>query len=98
MLVADIVVTAAAASAEVQAFRLDAIRRRLDDIDQFCFSEILFLAHDFRCDALAFDRERNEDRLALITRDTFAAKSNICDLEFDGGHRRTFVWTIGGVE
>ena len=82
MRVADVLVTAAAASAEVGTFRLDAMGRRLEHFDQFAFGELLFLAHDRGRDALAIDRERDEDSFAFIARDAFAAKGDVFDFEF----------------
>ena len=79
MLVIDVLVTASAASTEVRAFRKLAMGRRLEHFDQFAFGELLFLAHDFRRDALAIDRERNEDSLAVISRDAFSAESDVFD-------------------
>ena len=57
--------------------------------DQLAFGELLFLAHDFRGDALAIDRERNEDRFPFIARDAFATKSDIFDFELNRAHRAT---------
>jgi hypothetical protein len=62
------------------------MRRGLEQFDQFTFGELFFLAHDFGCDALAVDRERNEDRFAFSACDTFATESDIFDFEFDGSH------------
>ena len=64
--------------------------RWLDEFVQFRLSKLLFLPHDVRCDALAIDREWDEDRFAGIARNPFAAKSNVFDCKFDGSHRRTF--------
>ena len=92
MPVADVLVNTATASSEVRTLGCDAMRRRIEQFDQFSFGELLFLAHDFRRDAFAVDRERNEDRLAFIARDTFAAKSDIFDLEFDCRMAPTVMW------
>ena len=79
MLVADVLVTTAAASPEVGTFGCNALRRRIDHFDQFRFGELFFLADDFRRNALTVDRKRNEDGLAFIARDPLAAKSDIFD-------------------
>jgi hypothetical protein len=79
----DVLISAAAATAEIRAARLNAVRRRFENFEQSRFRELFFLAHDPRRDALATDRERNENGLALMSRDSAAAKRNLVDLKFD---------------
>ena len=80
--VAYVLVGASAALAKIRALRCDAMRGAFPNFHQFRLGELLFLAHDCRRDALALDRERNEDRFAFIARDPFAAKRDIFDSEF----------------
>src|SRR5712671_255547 len=87
--ITHMLVTASAAPAKVWTLRWHALRRRVDQFNQFGFGELLFLPRDFRRDALALDRERNEDGFAFVARDTFPTKSDIFDFEFNGAHRRT---------
>jgi len=77
--VIDVLVSAAAATAEVWTWRRDALRRSLDQIVQLGFGELLFLARDPRGHAFALDRVRNKNSLAIFSRDAFAAKGDILD-------------------
>jgi hypothetical protein len=88
MCVADVLVTAPAAAPEVRTFWRRTLRRRLEHFDQFAFGELLFLARDFRRDALAIDREWNKDRFAFIARDAFAAKGDVFDFQFHSAHEK----------
>jgi hypothetical protein len=65
------------------------LRRRLEQSEQCAFGELLFLAHDLGRDTFSIDCEWNEDGLAIIARDSFAAKGNIDNLEFHGSHELT---------
>src|SRR6266705_6282819 len=60
MFVIDVLVCASAAPAEIRTLGRYAIWRRFEQLDQFSFGELLFLAHDFGRDLLALDCERNE--------------------------------------
>jgi hypothetical protein len=80
MFVIDVLVCASSASAEVRTLGRYAIWRRFKQLDQFSFGELLFLAHNFGRDLLAVDRERNENRFALIPRHAFAAERDVFDL------------------
>src|SRR4030095_957012 len=53
------------------------------------FGELFFLARDFRENRFALDREGNENRLAIVARDTFPAKSDVLDFELDRAHVMT---------
>ena len=86
MLIADVLVTAPTATSEVWTLRSYAVGRKLDQLHQFRFGKLLFLAHDLCGDAFAIDRKWNEDRFPLIARDAFAAESNILDSEIDRAH------------
>ena len=77
--VIDVLVSAAAATAEVWTWRRDALRRSLDQIVQLGFRELLFLARDARGHAFALDRVRDENSLAIFARDAFTAKGDVLD-------------------
>src|SRR5213592_4300771 len=62
--VIDVLIRAAAASAEIWALRRDAIRRTLLKFDQLCFGELLLFPDDFGRNHLAVNRVRNKDRFA----------------------------------
>ena len=79
MLVVDVLVTASAASTEVRAFRLHAMQRAFSNIDKLGLGELFFFSNDFRRHPFAVDRERNEDSLAVISRDAFSAESDVFD-------------------
>src|SRR5438876_3600693 len=79
MFVRDVLVSAAAAPAEIGTLRLYAMRRTFLDLDQFRFGELLFLPHDFGRNELALNSVRNKDGLALFSGDAFSAESNIFD-------------------
>jgi hypothetical protein len=79
-------VGATAAPSEVRALGRHPMWRRFEQLDQFSFGKLLFLTHDFCRDAFAFNRERNEDRLAFVARDPFAAKSNVDEFELNLPH------------
>ena len=79
MFVANVLVSAAAAPAEIVTLRLYAMRRTFLDLDQFRSGELLFLPHDFGRNELALNSVRNKDGLALFSGDAFSAESNIFD-------------------
>lgn len=75
MRVADVLIAATAATPKIRARRFDPLGRCFQHFEQLCFGELFFLADDLRRDALAIDRERNEDSLARIARDAFPPKA-----------------------
>src|SRR6266853_2075241 len=79
MFVADVLVSASAASAEIRALRFDTIRGGLLHLDEFRFGKLLFLAHDLGRDQLALDSVRNKDGLALFSGDAFSAEGYVFD-------------------
>src|SRR5207302_71481 len=83
MRVIDVLISATAAATEIRTGRFNAMRRFFSKIDNLRFGELLFLAGDFCGDQLAFDRERNKNRLAVFARDTFSSKSDVLDFKID---------------
>src|SRR6476646_12125444 len=59
MLVIDMLIRAAATSAEIRALWRDAIRRTLLNFDRFCFGELLLFPDDFGGNHLALNGVRN---------------------------------------
>jgi len=55
------------------------MRRTFLDLDQFRFSKLLFLTHDFGRNDLALNRVWNKDSLPLFSRDAFPAESDVFD-------------------
>src|SRR6266480_2219261 len=66
MFVANVLVSAASAAAEVGTLRFHTIRRALLYLDQFRFGELLFVAYDLGGNDLAFDGVRNKYGLPLL--------------------------------
>src|SRR5437899_3152098 len=79
MFVANVLVSASPAAAEIGTLRFHTIRRGLLYFDQLRFSELLLLAHDFRGNDLALNSVKNKNRLALFSRDSFAAAGDVFD-------------------
>jgi hypothetical protein len=79
MFVIDVLITATAASTEVRAFGLDAMRRAFAKIDKLGLGELFLFAHDLGGDFLAFDGEWDEDDSAVFPRDALSAKGDIFD-------------------
>src|SRR6516225_3520544 len=79
MLVADVVVSASSASAEIRTLWFYAMLRTFLDLNQFRFSELLFLTHDFGRNDLTLNSVWNKDSLPLFSRDAFSAESDIFD-------------------
>src|SRR5207245_6659781 len=86
MRVFDVLVTTAAAAAEVRAGRRGALRRSFQNFVELCFGELFFLANNSRADALAIDREWNEDNLAVCAADAVSAEGYVVDLKFHRMH------------
>jgi hypothetical protein len=86
MLVIDMLIRAAAASAEIRALWHDAIRRTVLNFDQLCFGELLLFPHDFARNHLALDGVRDKNCLAMFPRDAFSAKRDVLDSQIDDTH------------
>src|SRR5437667_4073521 len=83
MFVIDVLIGAAAATAEIRTLRFYAMRGAFFNIDKFRLRELLLLADDFDGDRLAFNRVRNKDGFALLPSDTLPAKSDVFDFKID---------------
>src|SRR6266404_9127797 len=79
MFVADVLVSASSASAEIRTLRRYAMRRHFLDFDQFRFGKLLFLADDFGRNHLALNSVRDKDSFAVFSRDAFSAESDVFD-------------------
>jgi len=77
MLIIDVLIRAAAASAEIRALWRDTIRRTFLNFDQLCFGELLLFPHDFGRNHLALNGVRNKNGFALLPTDAFSAKRDI---------------------
>jgi len=79
--VGDVLVLAAAASAEIGAGRFDALGSGLNDADEFGAAEILFYFGQFDFDFLAHEDEGDEHDEFFDARDTFAAEGDVADAD-----------------
>src|SRR6266516_3754959 len=79
MFVADVLVSASSASAEIRTLRRYAMRRHFLDFDQFRFGKLLFLADDFGRNDLALNSVRDKDSFAVFSRDALSAESDVFD-------------------
>ena len=79
MRVIDVLVGATAAMTEVRTRRLDSMRRALAKIDNLRFGELFFLSGDFYRGQFPIDRERNENGLAVVPRDSLSAERDVLD-------------------
>ena len=86
--VSDVLICATTTTSEVRAGRINSMRRTLSKIDNLRFSELLFLANNFRRDQFAVDCERNENRFAIVARNSFSAESDVLDFKIDRAHRQ----------
>src|SRR5437667_1007654 len=96
MFVANVLVNASAAPAEIGTLWFHAMRRTLLHLDQFRFGKLLFLPHDFGRNELAFDSVRNKDSLTLLSRDAFSAESDVFDFQTDKPHLIDILLQLGG--
>jgi hypothetical protein len=79
--VSEVLILAAAASPEVTAPRLDALRRGREDPQQFCASETFLYFGDLGFDLFAVRDERNEHHEILPARDALAAEGDVFDFQ-----------------
>src|SRR5437773_10810684 len=77
MLIINVLIRAAAASAEIRALWRDAIRRTPLNFNQLCFRELLLFPHDFGGNDFAFNGVRNKDGFALLPSDAISAKRDV---------------------
>jgi hypothetical protein len=76
----DVLVGAPTAASEIWTRRLNAVRRRLVDIDNFSFGQLFFVPGDFCRDELAVDGEWNEHGLSMFPSNSFTAEGDVFDL------------------
>src|SRR5215831_8867470 len=86
MLIIDVLVCAAAASAEIRALWCYALRRSLFDFDELCFCELLLFPDDFGGNQLAPNRVRNKNGFALFPSDAFSAKRDVLNFQINKPH------------
>ena len=86
MFVTDVLVSAAAAPAEIRTLWFYTMRRTFLNLDQFRFGELLFFAYDFDRNELALNRVRNKDGFTLCPADAFPTESDVFDLQIDKAH------------
>src|SRR5579884_746423 len=86
MFVADVLIRAAPAPAKIRALRRDTIRRTFFHLHKFRFGELFFLAHDFCRNKFAFNCAGDENYLALIAPDAFAAETDLLNSQIDDAH------------
>src|SRR6476619_6668492 len=77
VLVIDVLIRAAAASAEIWALWRDAIRRTLLNFHQLCFAELLLFRHDFGGDQCAINGVRNKNSFALFPSNALSAERDV---------------------
>ncbi len=77
MLVIDMLISAATASAEIWALRRNAIRGTLLNFDQLCFGELPLFADDFGGNQFALNGVRNKNGFALFPSNAFSAKRDV---------------------
>src|SRR6476620_11311107 len=82
--VIDILIPAAAASAEIRADCGDAIKRTPLQINQICFGELLLFADDFSGNRFALNGVRNKNSFALFPSDAFPSERNVLNFQLDG--------------
>src|SRR5438477_978873 len=86
MLVIDMLISAATASAEIWALRRDAIRGTLLNFEQLCFGELFLFPDNFRRNKLVLYRVRNKNGFALFPRDAFSAEGDVFDFQINNAH------------
>ncbi len=88
--VINMLILAAAASAEITALRRNALRRRLNHAQQLRPRKILFDLGDFRFNDFASHDKRDEDDEIIHAPDAFAAEGNVEDGQ--GNFLACFEW------
>src|SRR4030095_9175068 len=95
MLVIDMLIRAATASAEIRALWRDAIRRTLLNFNQICFGELLLFPHDFGGNQFALNSVRNKNRFALFPSAAFSAERNVLNFQINKSHFITNLLQLG---
>jgi hypothetical protein len=86
MLVIDMLIRAATASAEIRALWRDAIRRTLLNFNQISFGELLLFPHDFGGNQFALNGVRNKNGFALFPSDAFSAERDVLNFQINKSH------------
>jgi hypothetical protein len=95
MLVIDMLIRAATASAEIRALWRDAIRRTLLNFNQICFGELLLFPHDFGGNQFALNGVRNKNGFALFPSDAFSAERDVLNFQINKSHFITNLLQLG---
>ena len=83
LLVADVLIDASSADAEIAALRLDTVRGGLLDGNELSLGKFLFLPRQPRRDLLAGNDEGDENGEALRASDSLSAEGDIMDGKVD---------------
>src|SRR6476620_254350 len=86
VLVIDMLIRAAAASAEVRALWRDAIRRTLLNFHQLCLAELLLFPDNFGGDQFAINGVRNKNSFALFPSNAFSAERDVLNFQINNAH------------
>jgi hypothetical protein len=95
MLVIDMLIRAATASAEIRALWRDAIRRTLPNFNQIRFGELLLFPHDFGGNQFALNGVRNKNGFALFSSDAFSAERDVLNFQINKPHFITNLLQLG---
>src|SRR5438552_835040 len=95
MLVIDMLIRAATASAKIRALWRDAIRRTLLNFNQICFGELLLFPDDFGGNQFALNGVRNEDGFALFPSDAFSTERDVLNFQINNSHFITKLLQLG---
>lgn len=94
MLVIDVLIGTAAASAEIRARRRGAMERRFLYIDQVSLRELFALADDPGTNEFVFDHVGHKHHLAACAPDAFPAETDVFDFKIDQLHKAKVPSTI----
>src|SRR5438270_1803231 len=86
MFVLDVLIRAAAASAEIGTRRRHPMGRFFSNLDNLRFGELFLFSSNFRGNQFAVDGVGNEDRFALVTGDSAPATGDVFALKMDCAH------------
>src|SRR5512132_1736136 len=86
MLVTDMLIRAATASAEIRTLWRDAIRRTLLNFNQICFGELLLFPDDFGGNQFVLNGVRNKNGFALFPSDAFSAERDVLNFQINKSH------------
>src|SRR6266567_3118503 len=86
MLIINVLIRAAAASAEIRALWRDAIRRTVLNFNEICFGELLLFPDDFGGNHLTLNGVRNKNGFALFPSDAFSAERDVLNFQINKSH------------